>query len=188
MERQEVENWLKTEEGFNWLEEKKSGLKNKNVELLAEIKKLNERLNGATENSNAISEKFNNLEMILKNDYIQNIFKNGLVFPECNNFVLSEIEKLAECEGGFTSVNDNGNFSMITKSGKTFSDYFESWKGTEVAKRFLKNPSVGGGATGSGSVHYSTDFSKLSAEEVSNSLNSAEGKAELQNALTNRSF
>lgn len=187
MDLEKLEEWVKSEDGLNWLESKKDGLKNKNKELLAEVKKLHEQLNGATENNNVVSEKYNNLEMTLKNDYIQKIFQQGNVFPECNNYVLSEIEKLALVDGGFTSENDNGNFVMKTKEGKTFSDYFEEWKNTDLAGRFIKVNFQGGGATGSDNRR-SIDFSNMTAEDISKSLNTAEGRTQIQNALTNRSI
>ena len=162
MKIEEVEEWAKTEAGAKWLEEKKRPLTEKRDQLLNELADMKKRLADATEQGNALDGKLKGYLENLTNAHVLNILdgkvvkKDGKgnlpdVLPdaELREFVRGKIEKLAELDGGLIAgIDDSGAFTLATKDGKGFADYYEEWTGTDAAKSFLANHCTGGGARG----------------------------------------
>ena len=182
MKIEEVEKWLETDEGKQWLEEKKSPLLKKNSELLEELALNKKRLTDETAKGNALEGKLKNYFVKLSNELVFNCFddynkfKNVLIADkELREFVKSKIEKLAEAEGGLIpDIDDNGEFSYQTAEGKTFQDYYSEWLTTESAKSYISNPCCGGGARGSSNFignYTKADIKKMTPQQVAEKLN-----------------
>ena len=141
MKIEELEEWVKTEEGQKWLDEKKRPLMEKRDQLLDELQNLKNRLAGETEKGNALDGKINGYLAKLKKDFVKGCFddygkfKNTLLpDPELREFVASKIAKLAEADGGLIAdIDDGGEFTYKTADGKSFEDYYSEWLGTESA-------------------------------------------------------
>lgn len=153
----ELEKWLETDEGKQWLEEKKKPLVEKRDQLLNELADTKKRLADAGEKSDAQSAKIKEYFANLTKSHCARVLDGGnakkeKVMPdeELREFVKSKIEKMAEADGGFIpDIDDSGNFRLATADGKSFEDYFNEWAGTEKAKSFLQCQVCGGGAKGS---------------------------------------
>lgn len=193
MKIEEVEKWLETDEGKNWLEEKKRPLLKKNNDLLEEIALTKKRLTDETEKGNALEGKINGYLIKLKkelclscfDDY--NTFKNRLIPDnELREFVLNKIEKTADADGGLIpDIDDNGEFHYQTADGKSFQDYYSEWLTTESAKSYIQNLSCGGGAKGSGDLSGSftrANIRKMTPEEVAKNLDNPTFRNSFENS------
>ena len=180
----DVEKWLETDEGKEWLEGKKQPLIDKRNQLLDEISSLKNRLTDESEKSNAQNAKIKGYLENLKNKHCFDCFNDYDTFKsvliddkELKQFVLEKITKLAEVDGGLIAdIDDNGNFKYATSQGKEFKDYYKEWLSTESAKSFIYNPSTGGGARGNYSKSVDNIYSKealkkMSPEQIAENLN-----------------
>lgn len=190
MKKEDVEKWLETDEGKEWLDEKKKPLLDKRNQLLDEIASLKNRLAGESEKGNALDTKLNNYLANLTKSHCTRIFeganKNHDALLKGNNvreFVKRQIEKNAEADGGLIpDIDDSGEFKFATASGKSFEDYFTEWAGTEEAKAFIAVNCTGGGARGSsfgGGGNLQT-VKKMTPEEIARNLDSPTFRNSLQ--------
>lgn len=183
MKIEDLEKWIETEEGENWLNEKKKPLIEKKEQLLSEIAIYKKRLTEATEQGNALDGKVKNYLENLKKAYCQNCFDDVNTFnvkvfddKELRAFILNKIETMAEADGGLIpDIDDNGQFKFATADGKDFKEYYKEWTGTEGAKSFIQNLCTGGGARGcepSNSINmYSKEtIKRMTPEQVAENL------------------
>lgn len=192
MKIEEVEKWLETDEGKQWLEEKKRPLLKKNSDLLEEIALNKKRLTDETTKGNALEGKLNSYLAKLKKEMCLNCFddydrfKNRLISDkELREFVLSKIEKIADADGGLVAdIDDNGEFHYQTADGKSFQDYYSEWLTTESAKSYIQNLSCGGGARGSGGSFDNftkASIKKMTPEEVAKNLDNPTFRSNFEN-------
>lgn len=193
MKIEELEEWVKTDDGKKWLDEKKRPLVEKRDQLLDELQNLKNRLAGETEKSGALDGKINGYLEKLKKEFVKGCFddwgkfKNTLVpDEELREFVAAKIGKIADADGGLIAdIDDDGQFTYKTADGKSFEDYYSEWLGTEGAKSYIANPSTGGGARGSGFGNSCGDYSlnavkRMTPEEVAKNLDNPAFRASLK--------
>lgn len=154
MDKEELNKWILTDEGKEWLEGLKKPLADKRDELLGEIAGLKKRLADAASASNASAGKIQAYINRLKAEHCNRVFsdyekyKSRLIEdPELREFVLGKIERMAG--GGLVpDIDDGGNFTFADASGKSFEDYYSEWLATDGAKSYIANSCTGGGARG----------------------------------------
>ena len=177
MNVEELEKWVLSGEGLQWLENKKSGLVKKNTELLAELKKSNAELTTATDKSNALAEQMGTLEKTFLADFKERFFEGSGIFPILKNAVWEKIINNAKENGDeFKVVCDNGKFNFSCDSGTELKEYLVSFQETTEGKESTMARCSGGGATGSNSYSngVQTDLNKMSVEQIANNLNNPE--------------
>jgi hypothetical protein len=159
MDKEALQNWLETEEGKQWAGEYKSGLVNKNSELLAAIHKsdadmaaINQRLTEAEGNLEA--------ERAITSGYLidaelTRLLKQANVFEEPIPRIVSAMKSAY----GLTVKVDGDNRTAIgmlkNESGEDTEAALDAvvaaWAKEPDSKFFIKCTSTGGGATGSSS-------------------------------------
>ncbi len=191
MKVSDIEEWIKTEEGKQWLELQKQPLIDKKNELLSEISSLKSRLAADGEKGNALEAKLNGyLEQLRKktcysafDDY--HTFNNVLLpSKDLREFVLNKIIRTAEADGGLiANINDSGEFSYATSDGKTFADYYKDWLATDEAKSFIRVDCTGGGASGGYQSVLPNELEKLTVQQIASGLSDMAFRDNLQMQL-----
>lgn len=152
MNKIELETWVLTDDGKEWLDEKKSGLLSKNTELLKEISDSNAKLKSLTDESNALTGKNKSYENYIKGKLINSTFTKDTsiqLIAGTNNVVTSILNEQAKANGGFSLlINDKNEIKLTDGKGKDFQQYFDEFAKTDTGKSYIKNPSSGGGARG----------------------------------------
>lgn len=191
MKVNDVDEWVKTQEGKQWLELQKQPLIDKRSELLEEINSLKSRLTADSEKGNALEAKLNGYLEKLRQKTCYGAFDdlqtfNDVLLPskELREFVLNKIVKTAEADGGLIAkINDSGEFSYATSDGKTFADYYKDWLKTDEAKDFIKVASTGGGARGDNQGMLPNDIEKLTVQQIASGLSDKSFRENLQTQL-----
>ena len=171
----------------DFVEEKKQGLINKNNELLEKLKKSTTDTTDLTEKNNALTEKMALYENEITNNLIKRSFNSleGVtLMDDTDGIVKDYIYKQAE---GFTLKSDNGEIVLADKDGKSFQEHFEDFTKTNVAKNFIKNGAVGGGAKGGTNIPtgISENTFKTSPELLAKKLNNPEFRNQVNDYLQN---
>ena len=141
MDIKELEQWILTNEGQQWIEAQKKGLLDKQAEILekltkgnAENKTLYERI--ASLESNLSKEQAVNKEVLLSRPLAQKLKEKGVfevLIPELSK-TIAETYGLQLLDGNATGkVNDNGKETVLT-----LDQVIESWAKSDQAKDSLK--------------------------------------------------
>jgi hypothetical protein len=137
----ELEKWLETPEGKQWIEAQKKGLLDKNAELLekvtkgnAENKTLNERIINLE--SNLSKEQAVNKEVLLSRPLAEKLKQKGIF-----DVLIPELSKTISETYGLQLVN--GNAIGKVKEGEketelTLDQIIETWSKSDTVKDFFK--------------------------------------------------
>jgi hypothetical protein len=156
MNLKELEKWLETDEGKQWGEQYKAPLLSNRDGILSELKSANGKISEMgqrlTEAENALkSEKAVTSRYLIDNDLTALLRKEN-AFEE----IIPRLLETMKTAYGLTIKADGNNRKAIgvmkDKEGKNIEaelpDIIADWKKTLESKFFLKNPNVGGGASG----------------------------------------
>lgn len=176
----------------NFVESKKEGLINNRDNILKELHDSTSQIKELTEKSNALTEKVSRYENEITNNLINNAF-NGVeginLIDGADGIVKDKIYNQAP-DGFNLKINGNNKIVLADKEGKTFTSYFKEYSKTDEAKNFIKNPSVGGGAMGSGNGSFVITKDTLSSTnpvELAKKLNDPNFRSQLESYLKNNS-
>jgi len=151
MDVKELEQWLETEEGQNWLEDKKAPLLKKRDELLeqnkalrADLSQLKTEADGQRE---ATQREQNALKKVLIDDRLNSLMEQHRVFPQLRNALRSELE-----EQGLEVIPDGESKKAVVGSDqKELSEYMAEWADSEEAAEWKMPPeNRGAGILGPG--------------------------------------
>jgi len=141
MDVQELEKWVLTDEGKQWIEAQKKGLLDKNTELLEKLKKANGELETANGNIQKLEGDLSkaqgvNKEVLLSRPLAEKLKQKGVF-----EVLIPELSKTIEGTYGLQLAN--GNAIGKTKDGEketelTLDQIIEHWAKSDSAKDCFK--------------------------------------------------
>lgn len=190
MNVQEIEEWLKSEEGTKWIEDKKAPLLAKNKELLESIHAANgrvtEALRAQQDAEKLLSGERGLTEKLAIDEALAVNLRNQGVFPQAIQGVVAEIKQAY----GLTVTSDGQNRKVSGKNSQGLPVDLETatreYLATPDGKAVQLNQSSGGGAPGSqarapepdkslGSMS-GRDLAKMSDSDFQAAINAQRGK------------
>lgn len=183
MNLSELNEWLETDEGRQWLEDQKKPLLEKRTELLANVKSLNERLREATQRADDAEGTLKTEREAFRSTLVNNTFDQFIEERVATSFREGVKSLLSgrltidiEANGPQrTPVVTDGINSLPLKDGETelpqrvtLSDYLDRWQETEEASGYLRAPANVGGGVGPATPEASpvTDFERRVIEHM----------------------
>ena len=151
MKRTEIDEWIETEEGAAWLEDKKSPLLKKRDELLEQNKALRadlSQLKSEADGQREVTQREQNaLRSVLIDDRLSELAEKYGVFPQLRNALRSELE-----EKGLEIVADGDTRkAVVGPDREELAEYMAGWAASEEAAEWLKPPvNKGAGVAGAG--------------------------------------
>jgi len=173
MDVNELNEFVKSEDGIKWVEELKQPLLKNRDDLLSELKSSNAKLSEAeqrlAQTANELSADRSALAKYLIDDQLANLLLSNHVFEP---FVPLTVQKLKETRG--LSIGVNGTDRIVTSKGEdgketpaTLRDIVSEWCDDKSNWNLIKSVNRGGGAPGSGKGSQSVkDLSNLTGREL----------------------
>jgi hypothetical protein len=152
--KEQVEEWLQTEEGSAWLEEKKQPLINKRDELLQKVKSLTGDLQQATQSADGANDLLQRerdaVKKLVVDHRLESLMDEARVNPSLKNALRTKLENeytfevKADGQDRYAVVKDSeGNENRLDEFMKNWADTQQN----EEAKSWLMAPhNTGGGA------------------------------------------
>jgi len=157
MDTKELEQWIETDDGRAWIERKKSGLLNKQQELLKQIKDGNAALTDSGQRlaaaEGSLSEEKAFIERLLVDDTLKALLRSAGVLE----IAIPQVIPALKNAYGITIAADGLNrtaWGVLKETDGTekqgdLQDVVTDWLKTPEAKQVVINRDTGGGATGS---------------------------------------
>jgi hypothetical protein len=167
MDSKELEKWLETDEGRNWIEAQKKPLLDNRDSILGELKAANGKLSALgqrlSETENTLqSERAVTSKYLIDNDLIA-LLRKANVFEVAIPHTLETLK--AAYSLSVKADGDNRKAIGVLKDEKGndieagLSDVLADWVAKPLSKCFIQNRNAGGGALGSGFGLYTAPIS-----------------------------
>jgi len=169
MDVNELNEWIRTDEGQTWLNEQKKGLIDKRDQLLASQKELNEQLKTAIQRADDAEKMLKDERGAIHSTVVGNTldhFITGRVAPQYREaakaLLTGRLDTTVKADGQqrIPMVGKDNLKDLPLKDGEDglpdqmpLTDYLDRWTMTEEAKAYLPAPdNSGGGARGGSSI------------------------------------
>jgi len=171
MDLNELNEFIKTDEGVSWLEEQKKPLLQNRDNLLTELKstssKLSETEQRLVQTENGLSEERHAMSKLLIDDALTALLKKAGVFDQLLETTAKSIKEryalTVKADGNnrqAVGMNDDNEIALV--------DLVDHWSKLNEAKQVIENRNTGGGAQGSSynSRMTTTNNANLSNEQL----------------------
>ena len=167
MDENELNEWIKSEAGAEWLEQQKAPLLKKKDELLSEVKRLGERLTEesqrATDTEKLLQDERAALHTHVVDGELDRLMDEYNVSPKAREAVRSAMKSSHDITLSPSEADGKKRVAMIDSQTK-LADHFAQWAESDEAKFYRVEHNTGGGATGVGTPETGDESSRFQSE------------------------